>query len=547
MSRALAIDHLSELGQALTHAAHGQRGDILAHYAAIMKISPSTLYRRLNRAGLVNGPERPREPTRPEYREWVVIAKQLALKVPKGRRPVPLWMAIRQAATDGLIPKEATLVHTSTLHRVARELGLQEQPVQTRQLWTKEPMLVCLIDASTSEHFSVIKRLDDGDYLLRLSMKPVSDGYKNKPLTRDRLRVVVYGLWEMYSGYQISRYTTALGENGEDAADFLLWACSDKNDDRLPFQGVMENLWSDQGPLFKNAATLDLLDRLDIDLVVGEAYEKARMGGVECSHKARWDWERHYYMRKQKDQHFQITLSQLNRDWLDYLAEIVNERDARFDPGTAGFSRREAWLRGVNRMGGVVKIPPDALDTLAITHRCKVRAGLFRFLYNDYEVDGMGAGEVYVITDTANVPKVVRNVDTGREHTFRYRGPVMVGEEFRGIADTPRDKLAKKAGEITGQNPIFGTVAELPANVIPIPARTLPAKPLANPLATELDYRTVDEAMAAFAAAYQMPMQPEERLMVRELLNQNRNKQYVADLAARLIHITATPALRIYK
>lgn len=542
MAIALSVDLLAEIGAAVTGGSHGNKTDIVKHYAGKNGISPSTLYRQLNRAGLINGTDRPRAPVRPEYRQWVVIAKQLALKVPKGVRPVSLWMAMRQAVMDGLVPEKAMQVADGTFNRIAREMGLQEQPQKTRTLTTTHPMRYVQLDASTSEHFSIVKRLDDGDYLLRLHTRPNIDGYKNKPLMKDRLRPVVYAIWDMYSGYQLARYTAAMGENAEDSADFLLWACGTDKDDRFPFCGVPEHLWSDQGPLFKSASSRDLLDRLGIILETGEPYDKTRMGGVERTHSERWSWERSFFMRLEKGQHFEITLSALNQALWDYLAEIVNERASRCH---SGMSRRNAWVSGVNRMGGVVQIPPDAMATLAIAHRRKVRAGMFVFFYKEYEVDGIGLGEVSILTDTTLTPQVVRNLDTGKQHTFRYRGPVMVGEEFRGIKETPRDKLAKIAHELVGQNPLFGDGENLPENVISIPARVLPAKPLFNPLADELNYASVDEAMAAFAAAYQLPMSQEHRTMVRELVSKDTSKKYIADLASRLINAATTPDLRI--
>ena len=54
------------------------------------------------------------------------------------------------------------------------------------------------------------------------------------------------------------------------------------------FHGVPDDLWSDQGPLFKSSAARDLLNRLGIRLVTGEPYAKERMGGVERAHRHRW-------------------------------------------------------------------------------------------------------------------------------------------------------------------------------------------------------------------------------------------------------------------
>lgn len=59
-----------------------------------------------------------------KYRHWVTIVKTLALKVPKGARPAPFWLALRQAVANGLIPPAAHAIPVVTLYRVAREMGV---------------------------------------------------------------------------------------------------------------------------------------------------------------------------------------------------------------------------------------------------------------------------------------------------------------------------------------------------------------------------------------------------------------------------------------
>ena len=99
-------------------------------------------------------------------------------------------------------------------------------------------------------------------------------------MPKQRLRVIVYAVWDMCTGYTLARYTVAKGENALDAMNFLCWALAGKDDPRIPFHGVPDDLWSDQGPLLKSAAARDLLSRLGIRLVKGAPHAKERMGGV---------------------------------------------------------------------------------------------------------------------------------------------------------------------------------------------------------------------------------------------------------------------------
>lgn len=511
----------------------GGRTALMVKFAKQVGLTASTLYRHLKKNSLIDGGAKNRAPIRPEYRSWVAIAKQLAMKTPKDAPPVPLWLAIRQAVADHLIPPEALQVHINSLHRVAREMGLQELPKRTRQLHHDHPMGVIQFDASTSERFSVVEMTSDGDFILRLHTRPYSE-YKNKPLINKLgLRCIVYALWDMHSGYSLSRYTVAKGEDGWDGIDFLIWAMLPKDDPRIPFQGAPESLWMDQGPTSKLKESVDLLNRLEIPIVTGEPYEKTRMGGVERTHRTRWNnLEATFFLRYRKGEKFEILLSELNRALWDFLAEVANERPARFNQG---LTRRQAWLQGVARMGGVRSIPEGAMATLTTCFRRTVNAGVFVFNHQTYEID-LGLGNVHVFCDMEGTPRNAKCILTGADYAVTYRGPVMVGQEFRGIAETPAQKLKKRAHDIIGQTRIFGNDDTEPSNIIQLPPRTVPARPLLNPQVPDTSFASLDDAMLFFSSLYTLPLTPDVRGFIRDYIQSTgMNRDTVRKFTANLL------------
>lgn len=261
------------IADALEGCGRGERSKMAKRLADAYGVSVATVYRAAER----KGPKRARAPLKPEYREYVKTVVRHAHRAPK---PIPLEIVRDALVEEGTLPPRALEMPLGTMHRLVRELGLTASPKRTHRLSADYPMQAVQIDGSSSEHLVVVRALEDGDYLLKLHRRPWSaSGYKNKPLGPERLRVWVYSIWDMCTGYALARYTVARGENALDAMDFLCWSLAGHADPRIPFHGKPDDLWSDQGALFKSGPAQDLLERLDIEPVMGEAYNKTRMGG----------------------------------------------------------------------------------------------------------------------------------------------------------------------------------------------------------------------------------------------------------------------------
>lgn len=468
-------------------------------------IHPSTIYRQWEKLGLGTDIDRRRDAERPEYRVWVRIIMMLALKSPDGQ-PIPLEIARDSGLRAGLLPPECADAPLNTLHRIAREMGYRETRKRVNRLWSEHAHQIVLFDASHSQYFSVVKRLDDGDYLLRLDKRPrVQREYKNKPVNKDRLRVLYYSTWDMHSGAIWQRATVAKGESGPDAIDFLCAFMLPHADPRDPVRGKMQDLWVDNGPLSKNKSVLDLLDRLSINVKPGVPYAKERQGGVEQTWRRLWQsFERAFFLPVVPGAEpgtlaaGEITLSQLNALLQDHLYRI-NQKKARYQPT---ISKWQAWSRSAAAQGGLPALPPHALETIVTQHRAYVgQNGCFQWDNVVYEVEKLYCRWVYAYRSLSDASAVtVEDIETGEKFAAWVAKPNLPGE-YEGHAYTPVQEARRDGAALAGALPLDGVNAP---NVV---AFRRPEKP-AEPLYDHLDagrYATRGEALRAFGQIHGMP------------------------------------------
>ena len=513
-------------------AGHGDRTETAGRLAQTFGVSRATVYRTAGR----NGTNRARAPSRPEYREWVRIAVRIGIECHPDDPP-PLDALIDAGIESGDLPREAAALPIQTAYRVARELGLVRRRRRTQRLDADYPMQALQIDGSTSKYLIVVRQLPDGDWLLQLHRKPTpAAGYKNKPLGPDRERVIVYGVWDMCTGYTLSRYTVARGESAVDEMQFLCWALEEKGDPRLPFHGKPDDLWADQGSLFKSAAAADFFERLDVTLNPGRPYNKERMGGVERSHRARWArFERTLFLRRDKT----IRLSELNARLLEFHVKENARRRSRSTVARRPASRTAAWTALTNaRPAGnrLQKIVPNAIETLA---REKDRAwidanGIVRW-EGEYVVEGWHSMHVTarrgLVGDQDHI--IVEDPQT-KERRVAYPYEKRSYGTVRAVAKTPREKLAESPLEFKGADLYAPGREKADPRVTAMPARSAGAAPLADPLEAGR-HRDIERAMAAFVALYPHSLRPEHRALVVERIREaGLAKQVVVDLAQGL-------------
>jgi hypothetical protein len=548
----IRADRLAALHRECQGLTRGQRTERMQKAAELFGVSLATLYRQLDKAGL--GTDRDRNASkanRPELREWTAGMMLLASKSPDGKF-IPLIDARIAAFEAGYIPAQALDEPIETFHRIAREMGFRETDRKINSVWANHAHEAVEFDASSSAYFSVVKELEDGDYLLKINPRPHAD-YKNKPVGKDRLRVIIYSFWEMYSGHQWATYTVSTGENGYDGMAALIEYATPKNDPRDPVHGLMDQLWADQGPVTKLGASVDLIERLGIEIVTGEAYAKERMGGVEQTHRRRWEFERGLYMTvinraaaKEEGidlatltppQRGEITLSELNARCASHRARL-NARPARWQPGK---SKCAAWSHSAAeraRAGNPIrKIPENAIETMATEKRCRCdQYGVIRWDNRFYEVEDGVHSRWMIARRSLDDPSrvVVEDIETGKRYSTRPFEPRKLGE-YRTIPATPLQKARELGATLSAPSPYVPAEG---GNVVAMPARTRAPDPLPNPLDAGR-YGSLGEALRAFMDWHGMPNfaadYPEEFDTAVELITDSGlQKEYVRRLALDL-------------
>lgn len=517
----------------LRGAPHGARAETVARLATTLGVSAATVYR----AARVGGTPRKRAPARPRYRQWVAAAVRIGQECHPDDPP-PLDSLVAAGIESGVLPPEAAAMPIATAYRVARELGLVAKDRRTQRLDADYPNQALQFDGSTSKYLVVKRALGNGDWLLELHVKPTpARGYKNKPLGPDRTRVVYYGMWEMCTGYSLSRAVVARGENAFDEMAFLCWALEEKADRRIAFHGLADDVWFDQGNVFRSAAAGDLIERLDMNPNPGRPYNKERMGGVERSHRARWArFERELFLLRTPT----IRLSELNDRLLESHVKENARRPSRTLVAGRVASRASAWVALVNARPAdnpLRKIVPNAIETMA---KEKTGAwidanGIVRWEGGSFEVPQWHSMSVTLRRPLVEGPDrvVVEDPKSGeRRIALPYeRRPYGT---VRAQPKSALEELAETATEFAGADLHRPGRAEADPRVVGIPARSAEARPLEDPLDAGR-HPDIETALAAFRALYPHPLRPDHlALLVERIEEAGLAKGAVVDLAQGL-------------
>lgn len=504
--------------------------------AEMYRISVASVYRHARS----NGPSRRRQAARPEYRDWTRAVVAIAHSTPT-RRPLPMDLALAAAVESGRVPAEAADMPAGTIYRIAGELGLNLTALRTGRLHADYPMQALVVDGSTSDNLVVEGKSEDGDYIVRLHRRPwPAGGYKNKPLGPERLRLCIYAAWDMCTGYDVARYVPARGENALDTLDFLVWVMSKSEDPRLPVHGVPDDIWADQGALFKHKVSRDLLARLGIRLVDGPPYQKSRMGGVEQTHRTRWArFERILYLSGRD----RFTVTEINERLYEYLHRENTRRRARVTVGERRVSRQDAWTALTNARpqdNRLRLLPEDPLRTLAAKQDCKVDSnGIVRWGGKEYQLDGDIAGAwVSCRRPLDDTDTIIATAPDKRQFTGRAWTPRPYGEVRRAPA-SPLTQLLDGAEPVTGVDLYAPENGERPGNIASLPVRVEAARPLPDPTRPDTCHESIEDAMLAFQALYPWPLPADMAGMVRDILtNEKFSRAAVKQLAAELAQHT---------
>jgi len=503
----------------------GEKNKTLRKWADQLGYSLQTLYRKLGIGRQRKGGRRIEN-----IEEYVQIVAQIKKKPPENKGEITTEQAVRIAVKSGIMPKSMA-GKASTCDRIMRETGISKKQRRIQRFQAEYANELHHVDASTSDCFYIHRETEDKtDFILRLHAGSKT-GYKNKPVPI-RLRPWVYGLTDDHSGYHVARYVAAFGETAIDNLQFLEWAWS-KNDDKTLF-GLPDQIKGDLGPMMRGPATQDFFERLCIDIDPSIPENKESHGKIERPWRTVWQrFEKPFFVQPDWRK-FEISMSELNRQFLIYQQEY-NEFTHRYEKD---ITRREAWLR-INQYGGAVAIPEKALSTIVRREERTVGPdGCFWLNNKIYEVKGLYDAKVYVYQGVFEDKLVVEDCKTKEKYEVKDFAPNSLGT-FTGFKETPHQKAVKAAKELAITNTLYETAKDT-GNVSMFPTRVKEIRQIVNPLAIDT-YRCLQDAIKDFISISGIFLDSENREAIKELIIKNGlDRNFVRELAIEAQAETAT-------
>lgn len=494
----------------------GEKSGLITKWAGKLECSVQTLYRYLRIKRARKGISQIENITK-----YARIVAEIKKRPPGDAGELTTDQAVEIAMANGAIPEEMRTVSISTFDRTARDLELNKKARRISRFQAERPNQLHHVDASTSRYFYVARKLDEGDYMLKLN-KRISRQYKNKP-TPIGLRPWIYGVTDDHSGLHLARYVAAYGESLIDNLDFLGWAYA-KNDDK-PFFGIPEHIKGDCGPMMRGDAAKKWLERLGIANDPSPPYAKEGHGKIERPWRTMWQrFEKPFLVEDLKT--FEIRLSDLNRRFLNYQNDEYNRRPHRYE---SNITRLEAWQR-INHFGGAVAMPENAVKTAARRYERTVGPdGCFKIDNIIYEVGDLHHAKVYIYEGIFDDKLVVVDQITGQKYEAKPFAPLHYGE-YRAYKETPHEKAVKAAQDLTLTNTLYQTPKNQ-GNIAPFPTRIKETRIIENPMDIDT-YSSVAAAMSDFIGISGIVPDKEDREAIKILITRNDlSRQFVRSLA----------------
>ncbi|MEM5788966.1 MAG: hypothetical protein AAGU11_16760 [Syntrophobacteraceae bacterium] len=506
-------------------AENGSKARVVKKWAKALGCSYQTVYRMLG----VGRRRKKGQCKIAGIKEAASLVAQIKKRPPEHAGEISTDQAVRAALQNGLISEEMARVSPATFNRVIREAELNRRAVRIHRFQALYPNQLHHIDASSSQYFYVHKELPDGDCVLRMhGSSPM--GYKNKPVP-NRLRPWIYGLTDDYSGYHVARYVAAQGECLADNVDFLQWAWA-RND--KPFFGLPERIKADLGPLLRGKAATDWLDRLGIDIDPSVPHQKEAHGKIERPWRTHWQRFELTYFIEADWKHFEISMSELCRQFENYLVEY-NNRPHRYEKNV---SRLDMWRR-ISLRGGAVEISEDALKSVVKRYERTVdRAGCLSLDGVLYEVRGLHCAKVKVYEGVFEDRLVVEDIRTGEKYGTRRFCPLPL-DTYKAAPATPHQVAVKAAADLQLRNTLYAGKDERRAEdgnskVTRLPTRIKEHRKIQNPLDTD-SFSSIDQAIREFMGICMVRLDAESRDAIRALIIENGlSRTYVRELALEI-------------
>jgi len=508
---------VDSMRQEVCGAGFGRKGETIEKWAQILGLSEQQVRRQ------IKGDRTDRtDRTNQQYKDWTTTIFQIKKRPPQDAGEISTEDAARIAALNGLIPEEAMRVPRSTFDRIARQMGLTKTQRKIWRFQAEYPNQAHHFDASTSK-FLYVHRKEGNEYVLR-AHRPAKH-YKNKPLPEDRVRPWIYGLVDDHSGYHVARYTMAQGESLSDSLLFLAYAWAEV--------GIPERLFADQGVLKRGLPSADLIARLGVDLPQMMPYAKEGHGKIERPWRTCWQSFEKQFFAVDDWEKFEIRESELNGMLGNYLKDRYNKMPHRFE---RDITREQAWRR-INLRGGLVKIPENALATVARRERRKVDPdSTLEYKGRVYEVKGLYEAWVKVYEGVFEDRLVVEEEKTGQKYEVKKFRPLAL-DEFKASPKTAHQRAVEEGRGLQITKLLYegrGTKEEGREKVVNMPIREQEAAPLEDPFDVTV-YPNIQEAMKDLVEIVGTWIHPEQRSQIEELIRESGlKKEFVRELGMQL-------------
>lgn len=282
---------LVEAAEALRNAKSG-KSEVAQAQAALLGISPQTLYRQLKAKGLYQS-DRKKRVDKGEVRVagindtmiLEVAALMLTSKRNQGRIIMPAETAIEIAESNGLIPKG--VLQASTLNRHLRKLEADKRAMLAAdphiKLRSLHPNHYHQLDYSVCVQWYLDKKgMGERDMVTQV--------YKNKPdnvaeaHAKGKPKLIRAVLTDHFTGLIYIRYYYIPGESARMAIDFLSHAWREKGDGN-PFHGAPILLGIDKTGAHRDSGFLAFLDAVGVQPETHAAGNSKASGQVECAQR----------------------------------------------------------------------------------------------------------------------------------------------------------------------------------------------------------------------------------------------------------------------
>ncbi|WP_448956670.1 IS481 family transposase [Labrys neptuniae] len=324
---------------------HPDRVELLQSSAELYGVSRATLYRMLRqhlRPRAIRRADRgkPRKVTDAQMERYceIVAAMKLRTTNKKGRRlstarVIVLLEEHGIETPEGLVKPAPGVLTRPTIDRYLRERGFDQARL------TRAPAVVRFQARRSNE-------------LWQFDMSPSDLKQVKQPLWiesgRGNPTLMLFSIVDDRSGYCYQEYRCVYGEDAESALRFLFNAMAPKPEDSMPFQGIPDTIYLDNGPVARSRVFQNVMESLGVKVMT---HIPAGKDGYRVTARSKGKVERAF--RTVKDAHETLYHFHEPQDeaeanlWLRRYLMRYNAQAHRSEP----HSRIEDWVRNLSDGG----------------------------------------------------------------------------------------------------------------------------------------------------------------------------------------------------